>query len=316
MKILVTGGAGFIGSNLVEKLLSMKEITLVRVLDNLSTGYLSNISVFVDNPKFEFIQGDTRNVKTCELSCENIDVILHQAALGSVPRSMKTPLVSHNSNVNGFIHILDSARKKGVKKVVYASSSSVYGNTKDIHDLDYCKPISFYGMTKHVNDLYANIYSKYFGVKCIGLRYHNVFGKNQSFEGEYSAVIPIFVNLALKNSDLVIHGDGTQYRDFTHVSNVVHANLMCIKTTNENAFGRSFDIGSDTNVSVNLLADTIISNCDSKSKKVFVEKRPGDIYGSCAHMPTAKELIDYNPVMSFEYGIIHTISHFRSKLYL
>ena len=314
MRILVTGGAGFIGSNLVEKLLSMEEITIVRVLDNLSTGFITNINPFMSNTKFEFINGDTTELKTCEEACKGIDIILHQAALGSVPRSMKEPLGSHNSNVNGFLHILESARKSGVKRVVYASSSAVYGNTKTVNDLDFCKPISFYGMTKHVNDLYAQIYTKYFGLNCIGLRYHNVFGKNQSFSGEYSAVIPIFVNLALTDKDLIIHGDGTQYRDFTHVSNVVHANLMCMKTENETAFGRSFDVGSNTNVSVNFLADTILSQCESESKKVYIDTRPGDIYGSCAHMQTAKELVDYDPVTSFKEGIVKTVLEYKSLL--
>lgn len=304
--VLVTGGAGFIGSNIVEYLINDDDVKKVRVLDNLSTGYKKNIECF-SSDKLEIIYGDIRSYSTCESACNDIDVIIHQAALGSVPRSHKTPLDSHQSNVEGFINLLDAARLAGIKRFVYASSSSVYGNTKDNTNLDFCNPISFYGMTKHVNDLYAQIYTDVFGMECIGLRYHNIFGKNQSYDGEYSAVIPIFISRAKRDKDLFLHGDGTQYRDFTHVSNAVHANILAMKTKNKEAFGKSFDIGSDTNVSVLELADIIIEKCGSKSRKVFVQKRSGDIYGSCAVMSVAKDLIEYKAVTDFKSGIEKTL---------
>lgn len=310
MKVLVTGGAGFIGSNIVEELLKLPYIDTVRVLDNLSTGYQRNIKPFIKDDKFEVIYGDIQEQKICIKACQGIDIILHQAALGSVPRSHKEPINSHSNNVHGFITLLDTARLHGIKRFVYASSSSVYGNTKNDEDLEFCKPISFYGMTKHINDLYAKSYTDIFGMECIGLRYHNVFGKNQSLNGEYSAVIPIFISNAKSGKNLKIHGDGTQYRDFTHVENIVSANILAMNTTNKEVFGKSFDIGSDTNVSVNQLADTIIEKCDSSSRKVFVEARKGDIHGSCANMKPAKELLGYKTIKTFEDGIIKTIETF------
>jgi UDP-N-acetylglucosamine 4-epimerase len=310
MNVLVTGGAGFIGSNIVEKMLQLENIKLVRVLDNLSTGFKQNLDKIINNEKLEIIYGDTRNYNTCKQACKNIHVVLHQAALGSVPRSHKNPMDSHTNNVNGFLNMLEAAKHEGIKRFVYASSSSVYGNSKVPENLDFCKPISFYGMTKHVNDLYASIYTKIFGMECIGLRYHNVFGKNQSSKGEYSAVIPIFISNAKNNKDIIIHGDGSQYRDFTHVDNVVHANILAMNTKNSKAYGKSFDIGSDTNVTIIELANIIIQKCNSKSDKIFVNTREGDIHGSCANMNISKDLICYTPVTDFPTGIEKTISSF------
>jgi len=311
LNILITGGCGFIGSNMVEYVLNNDKIDKVVVLDNLSTGTYDNIKRFEDNPRLRVVIGDMRDFDVCKDACKGVDVICSLAALGSVPRSMKTPLSSHDNNVNSFANLLEAARSSGIKRVVYASSSSVYGNTKDLNDFDYCKPVSFYGLTKHVNDLYASYYSKYFGMECIGMRYHNVFGKNQSFSGEYSAVIPIFITRCLKNSDLVIHGDGSQYRDFTHVSNVIHANMLALTTDNVDAFGKSFDIGSNTKVSVLELADTIIELSDSISSKSFVASRTGDIHASFADMALSEMYISYRPLTNFTDGIKKTILKYK-----
>ena len=309
--ILVAGGAGFIGSNIVDHLIDHTDTPKVIVIDNLSTGRLSNITKFKYNPRLQVVIGDITDKKTCARVCENVDAVICQAALGSVQRSMKTPTISHDNNVHGFMNLLDAARKAGVKRFIYASSSAVYGNTKDICDLDYCNPISFYGLTKHVNDLYANYYSKYFGMECIGLRYHNVFGKYQSCTGEYSAVIPIFIKSALSENDIIVHGDGSQYRDFTHVDNVVHANMLCLSTNNNVAFGKSFDIGAGGKQSVLSLAHDILKNTDSKSNIQFTARRTGDIDASYAHMTSAADLIGYTPVSSFAQGLRDTIKYYQ-----
>jgi UDP-N-acetylglucosamine 4-epimerase len=221
-------------------------------------------------------------------------------------------LSSHNNNVNGFVNLLEASRLEGIKRFVYASSSSVYGNTKNIKDLDYCKPVSFYGITKHVNDLYAKFYSDYFSMECVGLRYHNVFGKRQSFGGEYSAVIPIFITTALKGEVLCIHGDGTQYRDFTHVSNVVHANILAMLSTNIDTFGKSFDIGSLTKININQLSDIVLKHTHSQSDIKYIEKRNGDIHASFAHMPESKKYINYTPIKTFDDGILETVEYYST----
>ena len=312
MRILISGGAGFIGSNLVGTLLDREDVEYVRVVDNLSTGYMKNVDEFSSNKKFDLLIGDIRDIDICKKAVFSMDIVLHQAALGSVPRSMKTPLSSHDNNVVGFVNLLEAARLEGIKRFVYASSSSVYGNTKTLADLDYCKPVSFYGMTKHVNDLYAKFYTDYFNMECIGLRYHNVFGKRQSFKGEYSAVIPIFITTALRGDELSIHGDGTQYRDFTHVSNVVNANILSILTTNRDSFGKSFDIGSLTKISVNELSEIVLKHTQSKSNIKYIEKRKGDIHASFAHMPESKRYINYTPIKTFDDGILETVRYYSS----
>lgn len=311
MRILVTGGSGFIGSNLVDYLLNNSNVEFVRVLDNLSTGSIKNLYDFRLNPKLDIMIGDMADRDVCNKACQGIDLISCQAALGSVPRSMKTPLSSHHSNVNAFIVLLETARQCGIKRIVYASSSSVYGHTKNVDDLNYCHPVSFYGMTKHVNDLYASFYTKYFDMECIGLRYHNVFGDKQKMKGEYCAVIPIFISRCLQNLSIDIHGDGKQYRDFTHVDNVIHANMLALTTTNADVFGMSIDIGSNTKVSVLELADSIIKHTSSNSNKVFVDRREGDIFASCAVMDTSRDLLGYFPVTSFDIGLIKTIKYYN-----
>ena len=258
----------------------------------------------------EIIVGDITDSKLCLEVCSRVDVVCCQAALGSVPRSMNEPLNSHTSNVHGFATLLDAARVSGVKRFVYASSSAVYGNTKDVEDMSHCFPVSFYGLNKKVNDLYAQYYSQYFGLECVGLRYHNVFGRNQSVSGEYSAVIPIFITRALAGETLTIHGDGTQYRDFTHIDNVVEANLLAMFSTTIEEFGVSVDIGSNTKVSVGELASSIIAATDSTSSIHHVDTRAGDIHASAAVMEAAETALGYKPLRTFSDGLALTIPHY------
>ena len=226
MKVLITGGAGFIGSNLVETLLQNENVSFVRVLDNLATGHLENIQEFMGHPKFEFIQGDIRNQEDCNKACAGIDVISHQAALGSVPRSIADPMTSHAVNVNGFLNILEAARANNITRIVYASSSSVYGDSEISPKKEDVvgKVLSPYAATKMANELYAEAYSKSYNMTLIGLRYFNVFGKKQDPNGPYAAVIPLFIKAALNNESPTINGDGSITRDFTPVSNVTQIN--------------------------------------------------------------------------------------------
>ena len=223
-KILVTGGAGFIGSNLCEYLL--RKNNEVVCLDNLITGKKENISPLITNKKFKFIEGDITDSKTCYNACEKIDIILHQAALGSVPRSIDNPILTNKININGFLNILWAAKKQKIKRVVYAASSSTYGDSKKLPKIEenIGKPLSPYAVTKYVNELYAGVFSNLYGLELIGLRYFNVFGKKQDPEGAYAAAIPKFIKALINHKSPIIHGDGMQSRDFTYINNVIQAN--------------------------------------------------------------------------------------------
>jgi UDP-N-acetylglucosamine 4-epimerase len=304
MKVLVPGGFGFIGSNIVCALLDRDDVDVVRVLDNLSTGFRKNLNV---HSKLEVIIGDIRDFKTCMTACKGMTAVLCQAALGSVPRSMKTPIVSHDNNVNGFANVLEASRQCGIKRVIYASSSAVYGNEKTIEDLQHRNPISFYGLTKFVNELYSEYYTKYFGMEIIGLRYHNVFGKNQSLQGEYSAVIPLFVSKSLKGEDVLIHGSGNQSRDFTHVSNVVNVNMLCLFTSNVKTFGRAYDVGLGKVTSVNDIFRHIKDITKSSSKCIHVERRAGDIDYSCADLTNVVNDLNYELGINVYDGLVDTV---------
>ena len=312
MNILITGGAGFIGSNLVKSLLLHDNVNNIRIVDNLSTGNLSNIEDILNNSKIQFIKGDITDFETCKRACKGMHAISHQAALGSVPRSMKTPIVSHDNNAHGFANILEAARQEGIKRIVYASSSSVYGNSKDENDLTKRQPVSFYGLTKHINDLYATYYTTYFGMETIGLIYHNVFGKNQSFTGEYSAVIPIFISKMLQNENIQIHGSGEQFRDFTHINNVIHANTLGLFSPNKpNLFGKSIDIGSNAKVSVNKLANDIKKLTNSSSHISHTNKRVGDISASYAILENAELMLNYTVQTTYTEGLQITINDYK-----
>ena len=244
MRILITGGAGFIGSNLAKHLLEMEGVEKVRVLDNLATGYLKNMEEFKDHPKFEFILGDIRNYETCLGACEGMDGIAHQAALGSVPRSINDPLTSNDVNVSGTLNIFTAAKEKGVKRVVYAASSSTYGDHPGLPKVEdkIGNPLSPYAVTKLVNELYAKVYAKTYGMELIGLRYFNVFGPKQNPAGAYAAVIPLFVQSVLNNTPPLINGDGETSRDFTYIENVVQANVLSLFTDNKEAVNEVYNI--------------------------------------------------------------------------
>jgi UDP-N-acetylglucosamine/UDP-N-acetylgalactosamine 4-epimerase len=313
LSVLVTGGAGFIGSHIVEYLLN-HGVKFVRILDNLSTGSKINIQPFLENfSNVEFFWGDITNLETCRKACKNISVICHQAALGSVPRSIDNPLNSHDVNVNGFINILIAAKENDIKRIVYASSSSIYGsNDKPIkNENEIGEPLSPYAVTKYVCELYANIFTKIYSMECIGLRYFNVFGPRQNPDGAYAAVIPKFIKLVINNKSPMINGDGTYSRDFTYVDNVVYANMLALTTKNNQCFGQSFNVGTNNNVSINQLFGLIkklVNNDDCTAN--YGPIRHGDVSYSNASIDKISSLLGYHPKIFFDDGLKKTVEYF------
>jgi len=308
-KVLVTGGAGFIGSNLCEKLLEFgAEVTC---LDNLATGHKHNIDPFLENNKFKFIEGDIRNLETCLQTTKNQDFVLHEAALGSVPRSINDPITSNDVNVSGFLNMLVASRDNGIKRFVYAASSSTYGDSENLPKVEDVigKPLSPYAITKYVNELYADIFNKSYGLDTIGLRYFNVFGRRQDPNGAYAAVIPKFVMQLMKKESPVINGDGTYSRDFTYIDNVVQMNLLCLVTENENALNEVYNtaVGDRTNLKeLTQLLKQNLAEYDSDIAEVEIAhgpNRPGDIPHSLASVEKAKKLLNYNPTHRIEDGL-------------
>ena len=308
-KVLVTGGAGFIGSNLCEKLLEFgAEVTC---LDNLATGHKHNIDPFLENNKFKFIEGDIRNLETCLQATKNQDFVLHEAALGSVPRSINDPITSNDVNVSGFLNMLVASRDNGIKRFVYAASSSTYGDSENLPKVEDVigKPLSPYAITKYVNELYADIFNKSYGLDTIGLRYFNVFGRRQDPNGAYAAVIPKFVMQLMKKESPVINGDGTYSRDFTYIDNVVQMNLLCLVTENENALNEVYNtaVGDRTNLKeLTQLLKQNLAEYDSDIAEVEIAhgpNRPGDIPHSLASVEKAKKLLNYNPTHRIEDGL-------------
>jgi UDP-N-acetylglucosamine 4-epimerase len=308
-KVLVTGGAGFIGSNIIEKLL--KQDNFVVCLDNLATGKMSNIEAFKENKNFRFINGDIRDIKICEEACKGIDIVLHQAALGSVPRSIKDPVTTNQVNIDGFINMLVAARDNKIKRFVYASSSSVYGDSQELpkHEDKIGNPLSPYAVTKSVNELYAKVFGNLYGMETIGLRYFNVFGKNQDPEGAYAAVFPKFIRTLIKHEVPVIFGDGTQSRDFTYIANVVQANELAAITSNPDAINTVFNIAYGKSVSLKEITAELIkvlSDFDSKIaeiKPIYGPLRQGDIKDSLASIDKAKRLLGYIPAFDVHEGL-------------
>ena len=311
-KFLITGGAGFIGSNLCEALL--KRGHFVRCLDDLSTGKEENIQPFLENPNFEFIKGDIRDLDTCMNACKNIDYVSHQAAWGSVPRSIEMPLVYEEINIKGTLNMLEAARQNNVKKFVYASSSSVYGDeptlpTKEGREGNLLSP---YALTKRTNEEYARLYTKLYGLETIGFRYFNVFGRRQDPDGAYAAVIPKFVKNLLENEAPKINGDGTQSRDFTYIENVIEANLKGMQAPRE-AAGEAFNIAYGGQVNLNELYQKLSELLNKKIEPVYGLERAGDIKHSNADIGKARKLLKYAPDYSFERGIELTIEWCRKE---
>lgn len=313
MRILLTGGAGFIGSNLVKYFLDRDEVKLVIVLDNLSTGTFDNLKEFSKNKKFKFILGDVSNLDTClKVMNNDIDCICHQAALGSVPRSIKNPIDSHKSNVTGFLNILYSMYKFNIKRVVYASSSSVYGDNpilpkKEGFEGDLLSP---YAGTKMMNEMYAKIFNKVYGLETIGLRYFNVFGPKQNPDGIYAAVIPKFISKAINNETIQIYGDGKQSRDFTYIDNVVLANWLALTTDNDKCFGKIMNVGCNDNITLNQLIIYIEQILKKKIKKEHVNCRKGDIKHSHADVSKLHEYLGMIPFIKFKEGLNKLIEYY------
>lgn len=303
--ILVTGCAGFIGTNLCEALL--KNGNQVTGLDNFSTGKKDNLKILEPHAKFSFIEGDIRDLETCIHSCEGIDFVLHQAALGSVPRSIKDPLTSNEVNVNGFLNMLTAARDKRVKRFVYAASSSTYGDSRELPKVEdnIGKPLSPYAITKFVNELYAEVFSKTYGIETIGLRYFNVFGRNQDPHGAYAAVIPKFVMQLMAHESPTINGDGVYSRDFTYVDNVIEANVRALVVDNTAAVNTVYNVAYGERTTLNELFEILrelLGEFDPEILKItptYGPERPGDIPHSLASIEKAKRLLGYDP----KYGI-------------
>ena len=304
VKVLVTGGAGFIGSNLVEYLLKYG-VGKVRVLDNLSTGHLSNIKAFVNHPNFEFIEGDIRDLETCLKACSGIDVVSHQAALGSVPRSIKDPIATNEVNINGFLNMLIAVRDSGLKRIVYAASSSTYGDSKELPKVEdrIGKPLSPYAVTKYVNELYADVFSRTYGIETIGLRYFNIFGPRQDPDGAYAAVIPLFIKAINNEKSALINGDGETTRDFTFVENAVQANVKAILIEDDKAVNQIYNIACGERTSLNYLWNAILEIAGKEIKPNYGEARIGDIKDSLADIHKAKQLLKYNPQFLLKKGL-------------
>lgn len=313
MKILVTGGAGFIGSNLVGALLALPEIALVRVLDNLATGSLDNLKDYQSDSRFEFLQGDIRDYDTCLKSCDNIDAISHQAALGSVPRSINDPVTSNNVNITGMLHVLTAAKETGIKRVVYAASSSTYGDHPGLPKTEDTigNPLSPYAVTKYVNELYAQVYARLYELEPIGLRYFNIFGPRQNPKGPYAAVIPLFVQALLTGKAPTINGDGSHSRDFTYVENAVNANILALTTQKPDAINQVYNIACGHQTSLLELFDKLKESAGSNLEPVFGQERKGDVRHSLASIDKASRLLGYHPLITIDQGLKKTFAWYK-----
>lgn len=318
--ILVTGGAGFIGSNLCEHFLQKNENVIC--LDNFATGHLHNLEAIIDHKNFTLITGDIRNFEDCKTAVQGVDFVLHQAALGSVPRSINDPITSNDVNVSGFLNMLVAARDAKVKRFVYAASSSTYGDSEALPKVEnnIGKPLSPYAITKYVNELYAEIFGKTYGLETIGLRYFNVFGRKQDPNGAYAAVIPKFVTQLMRHESPIINGDGNFSRDFTYIDNVILMNELALKTTNPEAINSVFNTAFGDRTTLNDLMRYLIeylSNFDPKIAKVPViygENRNGDIPHSLASIEKAKKILGYDPQFSIQDGLKEAVKWYWNNL--
>lgn len=321
LTFLVTGGAGFIGSNLVEYLLKY-DVKRVVILDSFATGHMKNIEGFLQDERFQLIEGDIRDLEICKKAMLNVDYVLHQAALGSVPRSINDPITSNEVNVSGFLNMLVAAEESdSVKRVVYAASSSTYGDHPGLPKVEdeIGKPLSPYAVTKYVNELYADVFYKTYGLETVGLRYFNVFGPKQDPNGAYAAVIPKFIGQFLNNEDLTINGDGMHSRDFTYIENVVQANIKAALSDNKEAINQVYNVAFGENTSLNELIKALINGFKtlninpSSSKIINGPDRVGDVKHSLANIYKAQNLIGYKPLYSFNEGIKKTIEWYVDK---
>ncbi|CAM3988957.1 MULTISPECIES: SDR family oxidoreductase [Flavobacterium] len=318
-KILITGGAGFIGSNLCEYFLKNNEVIC---LDNFSTGHRHNVELFLSNKNFTLIQGDIRDLDTCKKAVENVDFVLHQAALGSVPRSINDPITSNDVNVTGFLNMLVAARDANVKRFVYAASSSTYGDSENLPKIEDVigKPLSPYAITKYVNELYADVFSKTYEIETIGLRYFNVFGRNQDPNGAYAAVIPKFVKQFIDLESPVINGDGNFSRDFTYIDNVIQMNELALSTTDKEAINTVYNTACGDRTTLNDLVKhlkELLSEFNSEISKIEVKygvNRDGDIPHSLASIEKAKKILGYNPKYTLKMGLKESVQWYWDNL--
>jgi UDP-N-acetylglucosamine 4-epimerase len=319
-RVLVTGGAGFIGSNLIESLLASDN--QVVCLDNFSTGKRENLKSFVDNPRFKLIEGDIRNIGDCERSVRNIDIVFHQAALGSVPRSIKDPVTSTDVNIGGFVKMLFSSKEAGVKRFIFAASSSTYGDHPDLPKVEdkIGLPLSPYAITKYVDELYAANFAKTYGIDTIGLRYFNVFGRRQDPDGAYAAVIPKFVKMLMKHEVPLINGDGTVSRDFTYIDNVVQANHLAAIVSNSAAVNQIYNVAHGERTTLNQLfyfIRELAGKFDNKILAIEPEYGParaGDIPHSLASIEKADKLLGYSPILNVREGLSEAVKWFWNNL--
>jgi len=320
MRILITGGAGFIGSNLTEYFL--KKNYQIICMDNFSTGYYHNIATFIDNPNFTLIEGDIRNINDCRNAVKDVDYILHQAALGSVPRSINDPITTNEVNISGFLNMLVASRDANVKRFVYAASSSTYGDSVSLPKVEEVigRPLSPYAITKYVNELYADVFSKTYGLETIGLRYFNVFGRRQNPNGAYAAVIPKFVMQFMNYESPVVNGDGNNSRDFTYIDNVLQMNELAMLTENPEAINTVYNTAYGDRTTLNMLIQLLKDNLvkfDPKIAEVEVvygPNRSGDIPHSLASIDKAKKNLGYHPQYSIEAGIKEAVTWYFQNL--
>ena len=318
--ILITGGAGFIGSNLTESLLNNGNKVIC--LDNFSTGRKENIKTFLSHPNYRLIEGDIRNLEVCRKACSGVDYILHQAALGSVPRSINDPITSNEVNVGGFLNMLVAARDEKVKRFIYAASSSTYGDSKNLPKVEDIigQPLSPYAITKYVNELYAKIFSTTYGLETIGLRYFNVFGRKQDPNGAYAAVIPKFVMQLKKLESPVINGDGSYSRDFTYIDNVIQMNVLAMLTDNEKAVNTVYNVALGNRIDLNNLVALLKKYLSQFNPKImdvniiYGPSREGDVPHSLASIEKAKKMLGYKPTHNLEEGLKEAVDWYWENL--
>ena len=318
--ILITGGAGFIGSNLCEYFLQSGY--QVRCLDNFSTGHPENILHLVPNPDFELVVGDIRNFDDCVKAVSGVDYVLHEAALGSVPRSIKDPITTNAVNIGGFLNMLVAARDAGVRRFIYAASSSTYGDSKSLPKVEDVigRPLSPYAVTKYVDELYADVFARTYGMECIGLRYFNVFGRRQDPNGAYAAVIPLFVKKFIAHESPVINGSGDYSRDFTYVENVIEMNRLALESTNTDAVTQVYNTACGERTDLNTLASSLrslLSKYDPEIASIEIlhgPERLGDIPHSLASIDKAHSLLGYKPLYMFEQGLEKAVDWYWENL--
>tara|TARA_R110000737_G_scaffold236729_2_gene249125 strand:- start:1367 stop:2368 length:1002 start_codon:yes stop_codon:yes gene_type:complete len=318
--ILITGGAGFIGSNLTESLLNNGNKVIC--LDNFSTGRKDNIDSFLSHPNYSFIEGDIRNLEVCRKACSDVDYVLHQAALGSVPRSINDPITTNEVNVGGFLNMLVAARDEKVKRFIYAASSSTYGDSKNLPKVEDIigQPLSPYAITKYVNELYAKIFSTTYGLETIGLRYFNVFGRKQDPNGAYAAVIPKFVMKLMNLESPVINGDGTYSRDFTYIDNVIQMNVRAMLTDNEKSINTVYNVALGNRIDLNNLVSLLKKYLSQFNPNImdvniiYGPSRKGDVPHSLASIEKAKKMLGYKPTHNLEEGLKEAIEWYWENL--